>query len=286
MKFLLWLYPSAWRNRYGDEFEALLEDQTLHAQDIFDVLWEALKMRVPARDLVRIVIPCGLAGLLVALTIASSAPPRYVSETVMTVRSRLNSRICEDQSDVPMGLQGTSKGVCDEPARSVDQRVRDEILPAFDRDFLVLVIEEMNLYSRERARMPMDRVVDKMQASIHLIPEKGARASSYMHAYDIDFEYSDPGVAQQVNQLLVSQAIESSVKSMVAARSKSTMSAIAPRLKYVRSFGIENAASLPQTPAGLNWVEQSAVGLLGGLLGGLVLAVAIGSRRKVIVAQD
>src|SRR5580704_7224096 len=101
LKFLSRLYPSAWRRRYGAEFEALLEDQTLRVQDIFDVLWGAFTMRVTTRSLLQIVLPCGLVGSLVALMIAVSAPPRYMSETVMKVTSRLNSRICEDQNDVP-----------------------------------------------------------------------------------------------------------------------------------------------------------------------------------------
>jgi hypothetical protein len=46
MRFLVWLYPSTWRKRYGAEFEALLEDATPSAQDAFDVFWGALKMQM------------------------------------------------------------------------------------------------------------------------------------------------------------------------------------------------------------------------------------------------
>jgi hypothetical protein len=280
MKFLGRLYPSAWRNRYGAEFEALLEDHTPRVQDLFDVLSAALKMRVPLQSLLRIVIPCGLAGSLVALVISSSTPPRYVSETVMQVRSRLDSRICEDQSDLPMELRGPSQGVCDVPAQSVDKSVRDLIRPAFDRNFLASLIEEKNLYSRERASLPLDQVVDKMQASIHLTPVKGSRVDSSARVYDIRFEYSDPQVAQQINGILVSHAINTTLRSMLAARSES---GTAPGLKYAQTFRIENPASLPQLPTGLSRAEQSAVGLLAGLLGGFILALAIGSRYDATV---
>jgi len=46
MKLLARLYPSSWRERYGAEFEALLEDTNPSAWDAIDVLWGALKMQL------------------------------------------------------------------------------------------------------------------------------------------------------------------------------------------------------------------------------------------------
>lgn len=40
------LYPSSWRARYGDEFEALLEDLHLSPRDTFDVLVSAFRAQI------------------------------------------------------------------------------------------------------------------------------------------------------------------------------------------------------------------------------------------------
>lgn len=46
MKWLIYLYPKAWRKRYGDEFLALLEEQPTTVWDIFDTLRGALDARI------------------------------------------------------------------------------------------------------------------------------------------------------------------------------------------------------------------------------------------------
>jgi hypothetical protein len=45
LKFLVRLYPSEWHKRYGTEFDALLEDGTPRARDVFDVFWGLLKCK-------------------------------------------------------------------------------------------------------------------------------------------------------------------------------------------------------------------------------------------------
>jgi hypothetical protein len=37
-QWLVYLYPRAWRQRYGDEFRAVLEQQTLTATDVIDIV--------------------------------------------------------------------------------------------------------------------------------------------------------------------------------------------------------------------------------------------------------
>ena len=47
---LIRCYPAAWRERYGDEFEAVLEDRPLGPFDVVDVLLGALDARLRMRD--------------------------------------------------------------------------------------------------------------------------------------------------------------------------------------------------------------------------------------------
>jgi hypothetical protein len=94
LKLLTRLYPSAWRNRYGTEYEALLDDATPRPQDAFNVLWGAIKMQLTSRSFVRIIFPCTIAGALIAAVISFTVPPRYVSQTTVTI-------IAVDKSQTP-----------------------------------------------------------------------------------------------------------------------------------------------------------------------------------------
>ena len=49
--FLIRLYPAAWRARYGDEFEAVLEEQPLGPFDVADILLAALDAHLHLRGL-------------------------------------------------------------------------------------------------------------------------------------------------------------------------------------------------------------------------------------------
>jgi hypothetical protein len=49
-KLLIRCYPAAWRERYGDEFEAILEERPLGPFDVADILLGALDARLRMRD--------------------------------------------------------------------------------------------------------------------------------------------------------------------------------------------------------------------------------------------
>ena len=85
LKVLARLYPAAWRRRYGAEYEALIEDAKPRAGDGFDVAWGATRMWITSRSFARIVLPCALAGTLVAVGISFVRPATYHSRTLITV---------------------------------------------------------------------------------------------------------------------------------------------------------------------------------------------------------
>lgn len=45
-RWLVRLYPRDWRERYGEEFEALLQDSSGGLRALVNVLWSALRERV------------------------------------------------------------------------------------------------------------------------------------------------------------------------------------------------------------------------------------------------
>jgi len=57
MRWAARLYPATWRNRYGAEFEALLDDISPSLGDVFDVIGDVLRVRATASDACLVLAP-------------------------------------------------------------------------------------------------------------------------------------------------------------------------------------------------------------------------------------
>jgi Chain length determinant protein len=254
LKLLARLYPSAWRNRYGAEYEALLDDATPRPQDTFNVLWGAIKMQLTSRRFVRIVLSCTLAGILAALAISFAVPPDYSSQTGIIV----------DQDD------------------NASPRSALEVLGSnvFSREFLASIIQKENLYPHERANATSN-AIDKMQQSIHIVPGNYSQSNAASGVFlthkffVIQFDYSDPHIAQRVNGELVSRFIQQALFA-------SERSATAGGPQFHARFRVANEPTLPQKPTGLSRIQLGAIGLFTGLLGSLILAAVLRSRRNAV----
>jgi hypothetical protein len=244
MRFFARLYPSSWRSRYGTEFDALLEDATPSGRDAFDVLRAALKMQVTTWTFRRIVLAGVGAGILMAAAVSVALPAHYLSQSSFTL----------------MPTDGSS------PANeSTRQLVSSMERNVFSREFLTAVIHEHNLYWRERLRMPLDDVVEKMRSaiSVHSLPVTASGKRDTITLV-VQFDYSDPRVAQRVNEELTSRFIEGGLNSQLASN---------------WTFSVPEAPSLPLRPAAPNRARLSTVGLVAGLFAGLTLAILLRSRH-------
>jgi uncharacterized protein involved in exopolysaccharide biosynthesis len=163
LRFLVRLYPAWWRRRYGQELEALLEDAGSGRHDMWDLFWTAMEMQMKTWSFRRIVTVCGIAGVMLAGTVAFSMPYRYRSTTILKI---------------PAGAQ---------PA-TVAQVV-------LSRNSLTSIINDRNLYVPERRAMSMDDVIDRMRRAIEIRPVSP-------NAFAVRFAYQDPSAAQQVTQTL------------------------------------------------------------------------------------
>ena len=85
VRFLIRLYPAWWRRRYGKELEALLEDSG--SRDAWDLFRGAMEIQMKTWSFGRVVAVCGIAGVLLAGTVAFSMPYRYRSTAVLTADS-------------------------------------------------------------------------------------------------------------------------------------------------------------------------------------------------------
>src|ERR1035438_9844257 len=79
------LYPAAWRARYGEELDALLEDAGPGGGDLWDIVRGALFMRMTSLSFWKILAGCALAGVLAAGIWSVTVPERYVSTAVMRI---------------------------------------------------------------------------------------------------------------------------------------------------------------------------------------------------------
>jgi hypothetical protein len=270
LKLLSQLYPSAWRRRYGAEYEALLEERQPRVGDVFDVLWGAVKMQMTTRSFVGIVLPCAIGGALLAIVISLAGPPRYVSQTVFAGESRFDNGVCGNQNDLPAELQGPKPGVCADDA-TFNRYLEYLRQNAFSRDFLTSVIQRENLYARERVHKPLAAVVDQMQKSIH-VKALGQQEDRFHFA--VQFDYRDPRIAQQVDRELVFHLFQAGPNGFPLND---------PRTKFWN--GTDGMASLPESPAGPGWVWFGVWGLFAGLLCGFAIAGILGARHQIVVSK-
>ena len=262
LKLLTRLYPSAWRNRYATEFEAMLEDTPPRARDAFDVFLAAVKMQATTWSFARITLASCLAGVLAAFAISSAIPARYVSQTLILVNPYVGA---------------TTDNTGEDASSAVFQYLSYSASDVLNRDSLTKLIEKQNLYPNERKRMPLNAVVDKMQRSIYILPLQSSidvrsPQKTKLAGFTIQFDYPDPHVAQKVNEELLSLFI------------KSQLAHPEPSLRL--QFRVMAEPSLPQKPSFPNRNLFEATGLLIGLAAGLTLATTIRLRRKTSAANS
>jgi len=241
IRFLARLYPSSWRRRYGAEFDALLEDAAPSARDAFDVFSGALKMQATTWTFGRIVLAGVVTGILMAAAFSVALPAHYLSHSFVTL----------------MPADGSS------PANeSTLQLVSTMEQSVFSREFLTAVIHEHNLYWRERLRMPLGDVVEKMRRDINVAPVPSP-GNQNAFTFVVQFDYSDPRVAQRVNEELTSRFVEGGLNSQLTSH---------------WTFRVPDAPSLALKPT-TNRARLIALRLLAALLVGLTLATALRVRH-------
>jgi uncharacterized protein involved in exopolysaccharide biosynthesis len=247
LKLLSMLYPPAWRNRYGTEFEVLLEDTPPRTRDAFNILWEAIKMQMTRRSFVKIVLPCSIAGALVAAAISFTVPPLYVSQMAF-LTGETHGASTAGTTDVTEGEE-----------EQILSNMRDIIL---DRNFLASTIHKYDLYPRERAYMPLDKVIDKMLRNIEVkrgpVTQPGVPGSR--SGFIVDYAYSDQARAKLIRDVLVGRYLR------------------AHHFQPHEYFAVGFLPAIPQKLYRRNRLQETAVGLLAGLLSGIVLATIFSSR--------
>jgi capsular polysaccharide biosynthesis protein len=189
------------------------------------------------------VLACSLAGIIVTVAIAFAIPVHYVWQGMLTVAP------------------------ADESSLSVLDHLGHDI---FSRESLAEIIQQHNLYPRERARLPLSDVIDKVKSGVSVRavgPEWPWSRNTLTFA--IAFDYPDRQVAQKVGNELVSAFMEG-----IFDQAKSH-----PNGSHA-TFEVRDIA---EKPVGPNRAAFAGGGLLAGLLGGAIVAIISRSRRDTAV---
>jgi LPS O-antigen subunit length determinant protein (WzzB/FepE family) len=239
------LYPPAWRNRYGAEFCALLEDVGPGWRDFWDVLRGALAMQMNLVWSFRnVIVVCGLAGAMVAAIGAFQMDNRYVSDAVLKLTAAAGAKV--DDGVMAKKLQ----------------RLMESSLT---RGSLADIIQNkrLDLYKRERQYMPLEDIVQSMKRDIRVERIRPA-GEDLSNVFQIQFKYADPVIAQAVTRELAEHLIDSNLAQAEAA----------PLDRPHVVLQVLDPANLPQRPVFPNRPLIAALGLIGGLaLGAIVMGV-------------
>jgi LPS O-antigen subunit length determinant protein (WzzB/FepE family) len=232
------LYPKAWRARYAEEFEALLEDVGPGAGDLWDVARGALFMQMTSITFWKIVASFAVAGALAAGIVAVTLPNRYVSTAVIRVQP----------APQPAGATDAVHAL---------QQVQQATL---SRSSLSSIIQQVGIYPNERKKLPLEEIVLGMRnrdIRIHPTKVRGERA------FAVEFANENPAAAQATVHAIVSSLIEQNLQ--ISQRPGNR----------IANMEVIDPATLPSRPVSPNRVKAMINGLLTGLLAGLVCGTIV-----------
>jgi uncharacterized protein involved in exopolysaccharide biosynthesis len=246
MRFAAGLYPAAWRARYGEEFEALLEDIGPCWRDVWNVLAGALKMQMATWTWWKLVSALALAGAAVMAMAAFTMQPRYESSGVVRVTPTVVSEARGQNLEQAMSNQ-------------VRNQVVALVIKAQDSTSLKEIIHDERLYPHGVGQGTMEDAVTQLQRDIRFMPYNHARA------LEVSFRYPDAIKAQHVIQKLMTL--------MMAANTANATEGQTPSLVEVL-----DPASLPIKPVYPNWPFMIAIGVGAGALIGCLYCARSGWR--------
>jgi len=175
LRILARLYPAAWRKRYGAEFEALIEDARPGLGGALDILKGALAMQVTSWTPSRVLALSAIAGVLIAIGIAFTRPPKWASTAVI-------------QTDGP-----------------APDRVQTVAQTALSQNALLKILQTSDIYRNNLKTLPIEDVLELFKRDIQVSLAPGDKGN----IFQVRFTYGDPRKAQQVTQALADNFIES-----------------------------------------------------------------------------
>lgn len=218
------------------------------------------------------------ASLVVGVVVAFLWPDTYVSRALIRVTPpQIPDRLVQSTVTAEM-----------------NQRINTMAQAILSRGALTNLVNTMNLYPRDRRRLPMEDVIENMRKDIKIgavgqVANAGTAADQKVNAFQISFAYENRLLAQKVCQDLVSKFIDENVRFRSSATlqtlefMKDNLEERRKRLeeidRKITSFRMANAGKLPEQ------VQQNtqAMNVLETRLGNINLAVARSRQDQLIL---
>jgi len=245
------LYPASWRQRYGAEFDALLDDTRAGWRDVLNVFYGAMIMQVSINYRYMTLL-CGLAGLIMATGLAFAIPNVYISRAVIHLSWDV---INENASEAPLHGEDAWR-----------KKLTEITAQAFSRPSLAEIIQRPNLdlYKKDRTAKPLEDVVAQMKDKDIRIE---VRSNSTAMNIVVAFHYPDPALAQKTLQALTAKLADANQSLAIHATDR----------KSLASLDLLDPASLPKRPTYPNRLTIALLGLGAGILVGILVVIF---RRK------
>ena len=205
------LYPRSWRDRYGAEFAALLDDLRPDGRTAADVLAGALAMHIRVWKSWKILAASALVGAVVIAGLFAAFPRTYVSRAVVNVTGPADGDAIDAINDIDVNVESIA--------------------------VLTRMITTYGLYIHDRSRMPLIEVIDNMKKHIRI------EALGQNAAFSVSFDYGDPATAQRVTEDLASQFLNQSRQSQnvnlrILDSASLPQSPIRPNKPLIIGFGV------------------------------------------------
>jgi hypothetical protein len=280
-RFLIRLYPANWRARYGEEFEALLEDSSPGWPATLDLLKGAIKMQLSVPAFPKLALMLSITGLLIGLLVSAVLTPIYVSSAEM--------QIALAGSAPPRGNRDLTEYLLE---------LEQEVL---SRTSLSNIIQDprLEIYREERRRKPLDDVIEEMRTQdIRIRIDRPPLTGQGRLALNIAFFYPDRVKARDTVQALLTRFNEANLNGQRAQsaaeqldkfhRLEARVALLEKRLgipsaapepgdQFARYMGVNleviDPPSLPVRPAKPNRWLIMATGFGGGFVAALVIAI-------------
>jgi capsular polysaccharide biosynthesis protein len=230
------LYPRSWRERYGAEYAALLEDVRPDGRTAANVFIGALAMQIRNWKSWGILAASALFGAAIIASLFVAMPKTYASTAILKVGGQAGPSLSHDTMDA----------------------VNTILINVESRQGMTNLIVADGLYQHERSRMLLMDVLDEMIKHIRVTPVDSRAAIA------IEFDYSDPKMAQKVTQDLIARFMNENVRQGNGV-----------------TLQIIDSASLPQTPIRPN--KPVIIGL--GVACFLLMWFALSLMRRVSIRR-
>ncbi len=225
-RVIAWLasvYPCSWRERYGNEFTALLDDLDPSPRTALNVFTGALAMQIKTMSYGWIAAFSAVSAVAAFLALYSLIPSHFVSESLLRSSGNVDRQAAADA------------------IYRLSQQVES-------RANLANIITSQDLYRELRSRKPLDNAVDQMRTDIKIAP---VNSSGPELAFKVAFDYSDPDLAQRVSRALLSSLIETTLAEDVTGKLGISVVVLDPPSRPQASSQVLRTASAAALAVGL-----------------------------------